>query len=202
LNSYPPTPTNLPLLVNDPIFGGETRIDMGTEFEPLNPPPPGPPSRQTLYVSDEDVNIRFVGYEVIRLRQALWRVGCILSFGILALIGHWFPKFWLQWVAEEKAFMLIKRGFVVVEVCSLFGTSFFWYPDTVQTAYRDIALFPVVKINYPYDISSVFGPSPTEDTTDERISDLLVVDYRYARFALDPRTGLFSMIRFVPLYLQ
>lgn len=124
LNSYPPTPTNLPLLVNDPIFGGETRIDMGTEFEPLDPPPPGPPSRQTLYVSDEDVNIRFVGYEVIRLRQALWRVGCILSFGILALLGHWFPRFWLQWVAEEKAFMLIERGFVVVEVCGLFKYHF------------------------------------------------------------------------------
>ena len=116
LNSYPPTPTNLPLLVNDPIFGGETRIDMGVEFEPLEPPPPGPPSRQTLYVSDEDVNIRFVGYEVIRVRQALWRVCCILSFGILALLGYWFPRLWLQWVAEEKAFILIKHGFVVVEV--------------------------------------------------------------------------------------
>ena len=116
LDSYPPTPTNLPLLLNDPIFGGETRIDMGVEFEPLEPPPPGPPSRQTIYVSDEDVNIRFVGYEVIRARQALWRICCILSFGISALLGHWFPRFWLRWVAEEKAFMHIKHGFVVVEV--------------------------------------------------------------------------------------
>jgi len=116
LDSYPPSPTNLPLLVNDPIFGGETRIDMGAEFEPLDPPPPGPPSRQTIYVSDEDVNIRFVGYEVIRVRQALWRLCCILSFGILALLGHWFPRFWLRWVAQEKAFTHIERGFVVAEV--------------------------------------------------------------------------------------
>jgi len=116
LDSYPPSPTNLPLLVNDPIFGGETRIDMGVEFEPLDPPPPGPPSRQTIYVSDEDVNIRFVGYEVIRVRQALWRVCCISSFGILALLGHWFPRLWLRWVAQEKAFMHITHGFVVVEV--------------------------------------------------------------------------------------
>jgi cation-transporting ATPase 13A2 len=34
LDSYPPTPTNLPLLVNDPIFGGETRIDMGVNSNP------------------------------------------------------------------------------------------------------------------------------------------------------------------------
>lgn len=119
LDSYPPSPTNLPLLVNDPIFGGETRIDMGVEFEPLDPPPPGPPSRQTIYVSDEDVNIRFVGYEVIRVRQVLWRVCCILSFGTLALLGHWFPRIWLRWVAQEKAFMHIEHGFVVVEVCIL-----------------------------------------------------------------------------------
>ena len=116
LDSYPPTPTNLPLLVNDPIFGGETRIDMGVEFELLDPPPPGPPSRQTIYVSDEDVNIRFVGYEVIRVWEALWRVCCILSFGILALLGYWFPRIWLRWVAQEKAFMHIEHGFVVVEV--------------------------------------------------------------------------------------
>ena len=29
------------------------------------------------------------------------------------------------------------------------------------------------------------------------LDELLVVDYRYARFALDPRTGLFGMIRSV-----
>ena len=116
MDSYPPTPTNLPLLLSDPIFGGETRIDLGVEFEPLEPPPPGPPSRQTMYVSDEDVNIRFVGYEVLRSRQALWRIGCVLSFGILALLGHWFPRAWLRWVAREKAFVHIEHGFVVVEV--------------------------------------------------------------------------------------
>jgi cation-transporting ATPase 13A3/4/5 len=69
-----------------------------------------------MYISDEDVNIRFVGYEVIRTHQLLWRLGCILSFGILALLGHWFPRAWLRWVAQEKAFMFIEHGFVVVEV--------------------------------------------------------------------------------------
>lgn len=27
------------------------------------------------------------------------------------------------------------------------------------------------------------------------LQELLVVDYRYARFAMDPRTGLFSMVK-------
>lgn len=72
-----------------------------------------------------------------------------------------------------------------------------------QTAYRDVALFSVEKIDYPYNTSTVFNvPSTTEGTADQKIGDLVVVDYRYARFALDPRTGLFSMIRLVLLYLQ
>jgi cation-transporting ATPase 13A2 len=61
----------------------------------------------------------------------------------------------------------------------------------------------VEKIYYPYDTSTVFSPSSsTEDASDEAIGNLLVVDYRYARFALDPRTGLFSTIRSVPISLQ
>lgn len=203
MDSYPPSPTNLPLLVNDPIFGGETRIDMGVEFEPLDPPPPGPPSRQTIYVSDEDVNIRFVGYQVIGLRQALWRLCCILSFGILALLGHWFPRLWLRWVAQERAFIHIDYGFVVAEVCHTSKCLFVGILKQLQTAYRDIALFPVEKISYPYNTSTIFNaPSSVEDTDDEKIGDLLVVDYRYARFALDPRTGLFSMIRYGSFALQ
>jgi len=62
----------------------------------------------------------------------------------------------------------------------------------------------VEKIDYPYGTSTVFNaPSSTEaeDTPYEKIGDLLIVDYRYARFALDPRTGFFSMVRLVPYHL-
>ena len=114
--SFPPSPgPTLPLMAGDPIFGGEERIDMG-ELEPLDPPPPGPPSRQTIYISDEDANIRFVGYETLPIRQFFWRALCVLSFGILGLLGHWFPRLWLRWVTQEKAFKDLKHGFVVVEV--------------------------------------------------------------------------------------
>lgn len=114
--SNPPTPgATLPLMAGDPIFGAESRIEMG-ELEPLAPPPPGPPSRQTIYVADEDAHIRMVGYEIILWRQWLWRVCCVCSVGALALLGHWFPRLWLRWVTREKAFVHIHRGFSVVEV--------------------------------------------------------------------------------------
>ena len=120
-DSEPPNPgegsQSLPLLDFDLVFGGEARIDMDTTFTLLDLPPSGPPSRQTLYIPDEDNTIRFVGYETILWRAWLWRASCILTFGILALVGHWFPYIWLRWVAREKAFIGGgPNGFLVVEV--------------------------------------------------------------------------------------
>ncbi|PFH50913.1 hypothetical protein AMATHDRAFT_143898 [Amanita thiersii Skay4041] len=195
----PSTPSQgLPLLSSDPIFGGEARIDIETPFALLDPPPAGPPSRQTLYLEDEDSTIRFIGYETIPRRHWIWKIGTVLTFGILGLLGHWFPRLWLRWVAKEKAFKTLHTGFVVIE-----------------SAYRDIALFPIRVIRYPYHISTVFHVQPEEpDSTISRqqsnsslnkpdedcdkdvcLQDLLIVDYRYSRFALDPRNGLFSMVR-------
>jgi cation-transporting ATPase 13A3/4/5 len=49
-DSRPPSPNaSFPLLTSDPVFGGDARIDMGTSFNDLDPPPPGPPSRQAIY---------------------------------------------------------------------------------------------------------------------------------------------------------
>jgi len=117
-DSDPPSPTgiSLPLLASDQIFGGEARLDMEVPFALLDPPPPGPPSRQTLYIPDEDCTIRFVGYETIPWRQWLWRICCLLTLGILGLLGHWFPHLWIRWIAREKGFKDAKNGFVVVEV--------------------------------------------------------------------------------------
>ena len=81
-------------------------------------------------------------------------------------------------------------------------------PTSSQSAHRDITLFPVKRLAYPYERSTVFyiPPSPvangrtprqkTNGETQEILGDLHIVDYRYSRFALDVRTGLFSMIRY------
>ncbi|KIK97368.1 hypothetical protein PAXRUDRAFT_765457 [Paxillus rubicundulus Ve08.2h10] len=197
--SYPPSPgpsSHLPLFSSDQIFGDEVRIDVDVPMEPLDPPLHGPPSRQTIYMADEDSTSRLVGYEAIVWRQWLWRVFCVLTLGALALLGHWFPRTWLRLVVREKAFKDLKHGFLVIE-----------------SAHRDITLFPIRRIAYPYERSTAF-PSILSDSNGRprRLStsskpngdnhgnvDLLeylhVVDYRYSRFVLDPQTGLFTMIR-------
>ncbi|KAI6046068.1 hypothetical protein EDC04DRAFT_2864955 [Pisolithus marmoratus] len=189
--SSPPSPgpsTHLPLLSTDPIFGDEVRIDIDVPLEPSEPPPPGPPSRQKIYVADEDTTLLFMGYEIVIWRQWVWRVCCIVTLGIFGLLGHWFPRLWLRWVS-------LKHGFVAVEV-----------------AHKDITLIPVKHLAYPYDRSTIFprrasefegltGGSPkpklngNDNDKSDIIGDLLVVDYRYSRFVLDPCTGLFTMLR-------
>ncbi|KAF8070552.1 hypothetical protein FPV67DRAFT_1487805 [Lyophyllum atratum] len=199
-DSDPPSPSafGIPLMSIDPVFGDEARIDIDIP-ELRDPPPPGPPSRQTIYISDEDSIIRLTGYEAVTWRAWLWRAACVMTLGLLGLLGHWFPRLWLRWVAQEKAFVDLRNGFVVIE-----------------TTHRDLILSPVRSLDYPYPITTVFSPTVPVDqvTTNAGLASilniskangiisegnmlqrLLVVDYRYSRFALDPRNGLFTMIR-------
>lgn len=142
-DSDPPSPSHgygIPLMSSDPVFGGEARLDMESPFILRDPPPPGPPSRQTLYISDEDSTIRFVGYEIVQWRAWMWRTGCIISLGILGLLGHWFPRLWLRWVAQEKAFIDSKNGFVVVEVGYLLEILHSWFDCLQDCLFRYYAI--------------------------------------------------------------
>ena len=123
--SVPPSPTgSLPFLSSDPIFG-DTRLEMDSFSRASSPPPPpGPPSRQRIHLADEDTSVRFLGQKIIPHRQQLWRFGTVVTIGGLGLIGHWFPRVWLRWVARESAFRNIHHGFVLVEVMPFIYSTF------------------------------------------------------------------------------
>ncbi|KAF9519133.1 hypothetical protein BS47DRAFT_1375107 [Hydnum rufescens UP504] len=211
--------TSLPVLPrgNDSFFG-DTRIDMSVElgFQELPKPPPGPPSRQSVYIVDEDMTVLFVGYEVLSWRRWAWLAGCIVSFGALGLAGLWNPRLWLRWVAREVPFESLGElgsgeGIIMAE-----------------TPYRDISLPRIATPNYPYSLSSIFPPASPSDpasgsrpvsavnvapssshrlnTVDrsmgflgamppDQVNGLKILDYRYVRFVLDHNTGLFEVLR-------
>jgi cation-transporting ATPase 13A3/4/5 len=103
-------------MAHDQVFG-DTRIDVFDEPELLGPLKSGPASRQSVFLPDEDMTVRFTGFTTRRLNQMLWRICCFASFGLLGLLGHWFPLLWLKWVCAERAFVeLDETGFIVVEV--------------------------------------------------------------------------------------
>lgn len=116
-HSRPTSPSSaFPGMGRDPIFG-DTRIDMDdASIAESMPGPTGPPSQQDVYIADEDLKLRFIGYEPVRWRGLLWGFLSVVSLGLLGLVGHWFPELWLRCVARRKSFGSKSASLVIVEV--------------------------------------------------------------------------------------
>lgn len=227
--SRPGSPS-LPLIPNpgDGIFGDpNARHD---NIEPKDFASVAVPSRQTVLLPDEDLSIRFTCYRTDLFRNAMWWTGCILTLGLLGLLGRWVPSVWVRFCGRETAFDEAKDGAWLV----------------VETPYGDLHIIDLQVIPYPYPMSTVFPqavPSvssraasirgqptpgvsnghgiqapvyalpeqppggvggakdllhdvePGKTTWEETMGFLKVMDYRYTRFALEPGTGRWSMIR-------
>jgi cation-transporting ATPase 13A2 len=116
-NSRPVSPVAaFPGLGRDPIFG-DTRIDM-TDVSTVKSLPitTGPPSHQDIYLEDEDLKIRVIGYTLVRWRKLLWDISTLFSLGLLGLLGLWFPEFWLRCTAKRRPFSQSETNLVVIEV--------------------------------------------------------------------------------------
>jgi cation-transporting P-type ATPase 13A2 len=157
--------TSLPILPrgNDSFFG-DTRIDMSVElgFQELPKPPPGPPSRQSVYIVDEDMTVLFVGYEILSWRRWAWLAGCVVSFGALGFAGLWNPRLWLRWVAREVPFESLGElgsgeGIIMAEVRDglyhvTVGDTQFIAIDAIsghlaaKDRYTQLSVFPVIYI--------------------------------------------------------
>jgi cation-transporting ATPase 13A3/4/5 len=119
-HSPPSSPTiAFPGLGRDPIFG-DTRIDIDDESIAESLPPfSGPPTQQDIHIVDEDLRLRLIGFEAVLWRRWAWNILTLCTFGLLGLLGHWFPEFWLRCVARRKPFAAPSTNLVIVEVCGL-----------------------------------------------------------------------------------
>ncbi|KIO30367.1 hypothetical protein M407DRAFT_69316 [Tulasnella calospora MUT 4182] len=156
------------------------------------PPPPGPPSRQTVALVDEDMSLKFTGFEIVRWKALVWRIGTIASLGSLALVGHWSPKLWLRWVARERAFKDLEDGLIVVE--TPFRTLILEFLRTLDYPYpASTAFTPSIAVSTPSQLNGNGGSSPRPLSGD--LGVLKMVEHRYTRYLLDPKSGLFASIR-------
>ncbi|KAG8791307.1 hypothetical protein FRC17_008770, partial [Serendipita sp. 399] len=204
--SRPASPSHaFPGLGRDPIFG-DVRIDMeeASLAESL-PQATGPPIHQDIYIADEDLKLRLLGYRTSRSRIFIWRSLTVCSLGAVGLLGHWFPQLWLWFTAEKSPFHDRKTNLVVVENSS-----------------QDIIICWVEAVPYPYSHASTF-PDPAQSiptvsnggttrpssvikmttfispvivesiSPDQELKVLRMFEYRYNRYLLDPRTGLWFM---------
>ncbi|KAF8326561.1 uncharacterized protein EI90DRAFT_3069674 [Cantharellus anzutake] len=220
--SRPPSPTSsLPIIRGGPgPFFGETRVDMGEDFDSFHhfeadSLASGPPCRQTIYIEDDDMTVLFIGREIIQWKSWLWTVGCFATLGALGLIGFWNNSVWIRWATRDKSFEFLgddSDGVIVIE-----------------TPYRDVFIEKLHKPNFPLPLEAIFPPSRTSSASRSRGSNtsgpsappsvhpplsvngswtngdahrpsnqpnrLRLVEFRHLRFVLDHSTGLFRMLR-------
>lgn len=84
-----------------------------------------PNAHQSIYIPDEDLPLRFVGLSLSKVKLVLWGVGCVMSFGILWLLGRWLPRLWLRTVGKPGEFD--QASYIVVEVRFFF---FFFFSNS------------------------------------------------------------------------
>ncbi|BGP41120.1 hypothetical protein JCM10449v2_005089 [Rhodotorula kratochvilovae] len=139
-------------------FFGESRIDFGegsdggdddemsalSEDEDEAKKGSGKATHQLVYIPDEDLPLRFVGLHLSQVRVVAWWVGCVLSGGVLWLLGRWLPNLWRNTTGRMGEFD--KASYVVVE-----------------THHHASQILPLQKLRFPAPIplSSIFPPSVT-----------------------------------------
>ncbi|KAG0365015.1 hypothetical protein BGZ54_006946 [Gamsiella multidivaricata] len=137
---------------------------------------------QHIFLEEEDVQLTFLGYRIIQSRLYLYYLACILSGGIIFLLGRWMPQYYISFVARKCT--MGQAGFIVVE------------NEWGQTAMEKIS-----SKYYGGPISSVFSPEQmeklgdNEEYDDARLTrvmhDMMYFDYQYIRFIYNPVAHMF-----------
>ncbi|EGG03284.1 uncharacterized protein MELLADRAFT_22371, partial [Melampsora larici-populina 98AG31] len=178
-------------------------------------------TRQSVYFVDEDMQINFFGWGLVFWKAALWKLGCIFSFGILWLIGRWKVAWMLKSRGKETSFseashLVINTnggdGHIVrletltfndpLPLVTVFPPSLRTPPACREQATTVPSLCKsgggASKTTSPrmstVTLAQSCGSSSTSPET-VQLTQIKYFDYRYHRFFLHPITMQFRMAR-------
>ncbi|KAF9425963.1 hypothetical protein BGZ94_007068 [Podila epigama] len=134
--------------------------------------------KQVVYLEDEDIELIFTGYRYVPVRLYIYYVACVLSAGIIFLLGRWLPQRFMSFVAKECE--MSKAECVVV-----------------KNEWGQVATEAIFTKYYGGPIDSVFSPEQLERQQDDDASfeetvstgilhDMRYFDYQYIRFIYNP----------------
>ncbi|KAG0002685.1 hypothetical protein BGZ80_010293 [Entomortierella chlamydospora] len=134
---------------------------------------------QHVHLEEEDIELTFTGYRFLQTWVHLYYIICLMSGGIIFLLGRWMPRRYLSFVAE-KCSMNQADSVVVENEWGQMAT------ETVFTKY------------YGGPIGSVFSPEQMEGDDDEYdaagqtvLQNMRYFDYQYIRFIYNPLSKTF-----------
>ncbi|KAK3814383.1 MAG: hypothetical protein J3Q66DRAFT_346355 [Benniella sp.] len=141
--------------------------------------------KQHVHLEEEDVELIFTGYRFRTYRLYLYYILCVLSGGIIFLLGRWMPQRYINFVAEKCE---MGRAECIV----------------VQNEWGQVAIEPIFKKYYGGSIDSVFSPEQMEKpeagedddvfnttVTTGILHDMRYFDYQYIRFIFNPSVQSF-----------
>ena len=73
--------------------------------------------KQRVYLEEEDIELTFIGYKYNLSRLYLYYLLCVLSGGIVFLLGRWMPQRYIAFVAQKCE--MSKAECIVVQVCQI-----------------------------------------------------------------------------------
>ncbi|KAF8929131.1 hypothetical protein BGZ58_009153 [Dissophora ornata] len=135
-------------------------------------------STQHVHLEEEDIQLTFTGYRFLQIRLYIYYLACVLSGGIIFLLGRWMPRHYISFVAQKCN--MVHADAVVVENE--------WGQMTTEAIFTKY---------YGGLVSSVFSPEQMEkqieddegceDAASSRVMhDMRYFDHQYIRFIYNP----------------
>ncbi|KAF9998130.1 hypothetical protein BGZ65_006344, partial [Modicella reniformis] len=134
-------------------------------------------SVQHVYLEEEDVRFTLTGYQTLKIKLYVYYLACLLSGGIMFLLGRWMPRYYIFFVARKCRMNLAE--FIVIE-----------------DEWGQLAIETVSTKYYGSHINTVFSPEQLENPDDDEnhdgsestgaMHDMRYFDYQYIRFIYNP----------------
>ncbi|KAI8866266.1 hypothetical protein GQ42DRAFT_181430 [Ramicandelaber brevisporus] len=138
---------------------------------------------QRLSLEDDGMDIEIRGYRTRPLRELIYYILCVLTGGVLFLVGRWFPAIWIRMVCTASVF---ERADLVA----------------ITNSWKELSIVNISRRMYNGSIRSVFGADSanndggnTNDNQDDRhMGELIGFEYRCLYFILHPLKCEFTLL--------
>ncbi|KAF9372781.1 hypothetical protein CPB97_001011, partial [Podila verticillata] len=132
--------------------------------------------QQQVLLEEEDITLTFTGYQYLKSWQYLYYAVCVLTGGIIFLLGRWMPQRLIAWIATP---------------CEMSSAE----AIVIENEWGQMSIEPIFTKYYGGPIDSVFSPEQlhcTDTDTDKGyeetgiLHDMRYFDYQYIRFIFNP----------------
>ncbi|KAJ1973976.1 hypothetical protein H4R34_004894 [Dimargaris verticillata] len=142
---------------------------------------------QCIYLAEEELTIDVYGYRYNTLALYLYYLLCVLSLGVVYLLGRWFAQRRIGWLAQPHPLHLADWLVVTNE----WGN---FQIETIVRRYYGGTYASVFATSTSATTSPLLSPMVLDTTAATPLTTLVYFEHRHNRFLLDPLCRRFTHI--------